>query len=146
MLAGIYLLATGFFALSALRCFWLHYIWTSGSLGLKPSGSGEGNSVSPSRGAQLRQRQYGIVDQGSGVEILGAIVNWMLIGLIDVTLASTVFESVPRLAGKTFDAIGYAALITFTIEYAARLWTAIEHPRWQRFGAIRSRLRSSETS
>jgi voltage-gated potassium channel len=60
-------------------------------------------------------------------------VNWTLIGLIVVTLAATVLESVPRLAaqyGEAFEAI----------EYAARLWTAIEHPRWRRFGAIRSRL------
>jgi voltage-gated potassium channel len=95
-------------------------------------------------GAQFRQRLYGILDQGSGVDSLGAAVNRTLIGLIVVTLTATVLESVPRLAaqyGEAFEAIEYTALITFSIEYAARLWTAIEHPRWRRFGAIRSRLR-----
>jgi voltage-gated potassium channel len=94
--------------------------------------------------AQFRQRLYGVLDQGSDADRLSAAVNWTLIGLIIVTLASTVLESVPRLAaqyGTAFEAIEYAALITFSIEYAARLWTAIEHPRWRRFGAIRSRLR-----
>jgi voltage-gated potassium channel len=88
-------------------------------------------------GARFRQRL-------SGVDRIGAVVNWTLIGLIVVILAATVLESVPRLAaqyGEAFEAIEYAALITFSIEYAARLWTAIEHPRWRRFGAIRSRLR-----
>ncbi|MET4222115.1 voltage-gated potassium channel [Bradyrhizobium sp. LB14.3] len=96
------------------------------------------------QGTQFRQRLYGILDQGSAVDRFGAVVNWTLIGLIVVTLAATVLESVPRLAGqyaKAFQAIEYAALLTFTIEYAARLWTAIEHPRWRRFGAIRSRVR-----
>lgn len=95
------------------------------------------------RVARFRQRLYGILDQGSGVDGLGAVVNWTLIVLIVVTLTATVLESVPRLAaqyGEAFEAIEYAALITFSIEYAARLWTAIEHPRWRRFGAIRSRL------
>jgi voltage-gated potassium channel len=96
------------------------------------------------RFARFRQRLYGILDQGSGADRLSAAVNWTLIGLIIVTLASTVLESVPRLAaqhGEAFEAIEYIALITFSIEYAARLWTAIEHPRWRRFGPIRSRLR-----
>jgi voltage-gated potassium channel len=93
---------------------------------------------------QFRQRLYGILDQGSGVDRFGVVVNWTLIGLIVVTLTATVPESVPRLAaqyGEAFEAIEYTALVTFSIEYAARLWTAIEHPRWRRFGAIRSRLR-----
>ena len=95
-------------------------------------------------GGQFRQRLYGILDQGSGVDSFGAVVNWTLIGLIIVTLASTVLESVPRLAalyGEAFEAIEYIALVTFSIEYAARLWTAIEHPRWRRSGVFRSRLR-----
>jgi voltage-gated potassium channel len=96
------------------------------------------------RVARFRQRLYGILDQGLSVDSLGPVVNWTLIGLIVVTLTATVLESVPRLAaqyGRAFEAIEYTALITFSIEYAARLWTAIEHPRWRRFGAIRSRLR-----
>ena len=86
------------FALSVLRCVGLHHIRTSGSLGLKPPGRGGGNGVSPSRGRPIRQRLYGILDQGSGVDSFGAVVNWTLIGLIIVTLALTVLESVPRLA------------------------------------------------
>jgi voltage-gated potassium channel len=94
------------------------------------------------RVVRFRQRLFGILDQGSGTG-LGAVVNWTLIALIAVTLTATVLESVPRLAalhGKAFEAIEYAALGIFSVEYAARLWTASEHPRWRRFGVIRSRL------
>ena len=94
------------------------------------------------RVARFRQRLYEILDHGVGR--LGAVVNWTLVGLIAVTLTATVLESVPRLAVRyqgTFAAIELVALIAFSIEYAARLWTAIEHPRWRRFGVIGSRLR-----
>jgi voltage-gated potassium channel len=96
------------------------------------------------RVARFRQRLYGILDQGSGADGLSSVLNWSLIGLIVVSLSATVLESVPRLAalhGQAFEAIEYIALATFSIEYAARLWTAIEHPRWRRSGVIRSRLR-----
>ncbi len=95
------------------------------------------------RVARFRQRLFGILDQGSGFDTLSAILNWTLIGLIVVTLTATVLESVPRLAalhGDVFEAIEYAALVIFSAEYAVRLWTAIEHPRWRRLGTIRSRL------
>ena len=68
------------------------------------------------RMGRLRQRLYGILDQGSGADILGAAVNWALIGLIVLTLLATVFESVPRLAAAhdgLFETIESAALITF---------------------------------
>ena len=90
----------------------------------------------------IRQQLYGILDQGVGG--LSTIVNWGLIGLIVVTLVATVLQSVPGLAaahGGLFETIEYAALITFSVEYAARLWTAVEHPPWRRLGATRAALR-----
>lgn len=96
------------------------------------------------RAFRFRQRLYGVLDQGSGINGLGVIVTWALIGLIVVTLAATVMESVPRLTiryGKAFEVIEYIALVAFSIEYAARLWTAIEHPRWRRSGVLSSSLR-----
>ena len=93
--------------------------------------------------ARFRQRLYGILDHGSGINDLSAFVNWTLIALIMVTLTATVLESVPRLAaahGEMFDVIEYVALGVFSVEYAARLWTASEHPRWRPLGAARARL------
>lgn len=79
-----------------------------------------------------------------GVGLLSPMVNRVLIGVIVVTLTATVLESVPRLASThsaLFEAIEYAALAIFSIEYLARLWTAAEHPPWRRLGVIRSRFR-----
>ena len=92
---------------------------------------------------RLRQRLYGVLELGAGADTLGLLVNWFLIALIVVTLVATVLESVPRLAaahGEIFDAIETTALVVFSIEYAARLWTAAEHPPWRRLGAFSSRL------
>jgi voltage-gated potassium channel len=93
---------------------------------------------------RVRRRLYGILDQDLGADTLGTAVNWALIGLIVVTLVATVLESVPRLAAAhdtLFEAIEVVALISFSVEYALRLWTAVEHPPWQRLGAIGAALR-----
>lgn len=93
--------------------------------------------------SRLRQRLYGVLDQGLGSDGLSTAANRALIGLIVITLTATVMESVPRLAAGYADAFGaieYIALIAFSIEYAARLWTAIENPRWRRSGAFLSSL------
>jgi voltage-gated potassium channel len=93
--------------------------------------------------ARIRQWLYGVLELGPGAGGLATTANWFLIALIVVTLIATVLESVPRFAaahGELFDAIEIVALVVFTIEYAARLWTAVEHPPWRRFGAIRARL------
>jgi voltage-gated potassium channel len=89
---------------------------------------------------QLRQGLYGLLEFEPGG--FGTIVNWTLIVLIVTTLTATVLESVPRLAagyGEIFQVIEIAALTAFSIEYAARVWTAAEHPPWRRLGPIRSR-------
>jgi voltage-gated potassium channel len=92
---------------------------------------------------RVRQRLYGILDQGSSLDRFGAVADWALIGLVIATLTATVLESVPRLAaayGAVFEAIEYIALTIFSLEYVVRLWTAVEHPPWRRLGAIRSAL------
>ena len=95
------------------------------------------------RSGRLRSRLYGVLELGPGAGRLSAAVNWILIGLIGVTLATTVLESVPRLAnahGVLFAYLEFSALAAFSLEYLARLWTAAEHPPWQRSGTIRSAL------
>jgi voltage-gated potassium channel len=93
---------------------------------------------------RFRQRLYAILEQSSGEDHLAAAVNGGLIALVIVTLAATVLESVPRWAaayGRAFEIVEYAALIVFSIEYAVRLWSAVEHPLWRQFGGVRSALR-----
>jgi voltage-gated potassium channel len=95
------------------------------------------------RVVRFRQRLYGVLELGPGGRDLGAAINWILIGLIITTLAATVLESVPRLSaahGEIFEVIETAALVVFSVEYAARLWTSAEHPPWRRLGPLWSRL------
>jgi voltage-gated potassium channel len=96
--------------------------------------------------SRARRRLYLVLDQGAEVGGTSALVNWALVGAIVVTLAATVMQSVPTMAaayGRLFELIEYAALAIFSLEYAARLWVAAEHPPWHRLGAFRAALRAS---
>ena len=94
--------------------------------------------------SRLRSRLYGVLELAPSEGRFGNALHWTLIGLIAVTLAATVLETVPRLANAyrlAFEAIEDVALVVFSIEYLARLWTAAESPPWRPLGALRSRLR-----
>jgi voltage-gated potassium channel len=93
---------------------------------------------------RARQRLYAILEQSSGDDRLSAMVSGGLIAVVVITLAATVLESVPKWSAAyrdIFEAIEIAALAIFSIEYAARLWTAVEHPLWRQLGSARSALR-----
>ena len=86
---------------------------------------------------------YRVLEPGPGARNVGTVVAWVLTGLIAVTLAATIIESVPRLAaayGRLLTDLEWLALLIFSLEYAARLWAAAEHPPWRGLGPIRSRL------
>ena len=94
----------------------------------------------------VRRRLYVILDQSADVGGISASANWILIGAIVVTLMATVMQSVPAIEaahGRAFAAVEYGAMTIFSIEYALRLWGAVEHPPWQRLGALRAALRWS---
>ena len=91
----------------------------------------------------LRRRVYTILEQGDGADGVSLALNRFLIALIVVTLAATVVESVPDLAKAytlPLNAIEWTATLVFSLEYAARLWSAAEHPLLKR-GAFFGRLR-----
>jgi voltage-gated potassium channel len=91
----------------------------------------------------LRRRIYTVLEQGDGAGGVSLALNRFLIVLIVVTLTATVIESVPEMA-RTYalplSAIEWAATIIFSLEYAARLWSAVEHPLLKR-SAVFGRLR-----
>ena len=93
--------------------------------------------------SRLRRRVYTILEQGDGADGVSLALNRFLIALIVVTLAATVVESVPELAKAytlPLNAIEWTATLVFSVEYAARLWSAAEHPLLKR-GAFFGRLR-----
>jgi voltage-gated potassium channel len=91
----------------------------------------------------VRRRVYTILEQGDGADGVSLALNRFLIALIVVTLAATVVESVPDLERAytlPLNAIEWTATFVFSLEYAARLWSAAEHPLLKR-GAFFGRLR-----
>jgi voltage-gated potassium channel len=93
--------------------------------------------------SRLRRRVYAVLEQDDGTGGVSLAANRFLIALIVVTLTATVIESVPDLA-KTYalplSVIEWAATLIFSLEYAARLWSAAEHPLLKR-GGVFGRLR-----
>ncbi len=91
-----------------------------------------------------RHRLYEILEQGSAEDAISIAVNRVLIALIVVTVIATVLESVPALAaqyGLTFQVIEAIAIVVFTIEYALRLATAVEHAPLRHLGTFHAILR-----
>ena len=91
-----------------------------------------------------RHRVYEILEQGSAEDAISIAVNRVLIALIVVTVIATVLESVPSLAaqyGLTFQVIEAIAIVVFTIEYALRLATAVEHAPLRHLGTFHAILR-----
>jgi voltage-gated potassium channel len=92
---------------------------------------------------ELRRRVYAALEQGDGAGGVSLALNRFLILLIVITLTATVIESVPEMA-RTYalplSVIEWIATLVFSLEYAARIWCAVEHPLWKR-GAFFGRLR-----
>ena len=80
--------------------------------------------------SELRRRVYLALEQGPVGESIAAVVDRLLIALILVNLVAVVLESVPSIEARyltLFDTIEYISLVVFTLEYALRLWSAVEH-------------------
>ena len=96
------------------------------------------------RVAALRRRIYTILEQGDGVDGISLALNRFLILLIVATLTATVIESVPEMAkayALPLSAVEWTATLVFSLEYAARLWSAAEHPLLKRNGVFFGRFR-----
>jgi voltage-gated potassium channel len=91
-----------------------------------------------------RRRVYEIIEIGQGDDQLSRIVDAGIVALILINIAAFVAETVPELArryGVWFHAFETFSVLIFTIEYAARLWTAVEVPFLARLPAWKARLR-----
>ena len=85
-----------------------------------------------------------MLEQGDGADGVSRALNRVLILLIVATLTATVIESVPELANAyalPLSAVEWAATLIFSLEYAARVWSAAEHPLLKHYGAFFGRLR-----
>lgn len=91
----------------------------------------------------LRRQIYEIVEIGRGDDQASRLFDAFIIGLICLNIAAFVAETVPELAaayGPWFRAFEAFSVAIFTIEYALRLWTAVEMPFLSRMRPWRARL------
>ena len=94
----------------------------------------------------LRRRIYELLDKGLAGSWLADLVHGALIALVMVNVAAVVLESMPALASAyagEFRALEIASVAAFTLEYAARLWVAPEHPPYHGLSPLRARLRAA---
>ena len=97
-----------------------------------------------SRTRDLRRRVYQVLEQGPVGDSVGTWVDRALVTLIVINLVAVALESMPKYAsryGTAFDWIEYVSLAVFTIEYALRLWVAVEHGPYRHLSHMRARLK-----
>src|SRR5215469_13869194 len=93
---------------------------------------------------RLRHRLHEILEQGAVGSHVGAFVGRGLILLVVINLVAVTAESVPEVGAKyraLFQAIEMVSLFVFTLEYALRVWVAVENEPHQHFRPGGARLR-----
>jgi voltage-gated potassium channel len=96
----------------------------------------------------LRRRVHEILEQTAEGDRIGRLVSAGLIALIAANVAAVIIESEPWLAAtyrSWLHALEVISILTFTLEYALRVWSAVEsdHARYRR--PIIGRLRYALT-
>lgn len=111
--------------------------------GSRPTSPHSGHGVGGHK-PTLRRRLYEILEIGHGDDRASRMVDALLIGLITLNIAAFAAETVPRLAaayGPWFEAFEVFSVAVFTIEYALRIWVAVEVPFLSRLRAHQARLK-----
>jgi voltage-gated potassium channel len=94
-----------------------------------------------SRTRNLRRRLYQVLEQGPVGDAVGTWVDRALVTLIVINLVAVALESMPQYATRyatAFAWIEYVSLAVFTIEYALRLWVAVEHGPYRHLSHMRA--------
>ena len=94
----------------------------------------------------LRRRAFEIVELGRGDNRASRAFDYFLVTLIVLNISAFVAETVPWIAqrhGWWLDKFELFSVGVFTLEYAVRLWTAVEMPFLKRFSPLRARLKAA---
>src|SRR4029453_9844796 len=97
-----------------------------------------------SRTRNLRRRVYQVLEQGPIGDGVSTWVDRALVTLIVFNLIAVALESMPQYATRyttAFAWIEYFSLAVFTIEYALRLWVAVEHGPYRHHPHMLARLK-----
>jgi voltage-gated potassium channel len=92
----------------------------------------------------VRRRVHQILEQGPVGDRVSKRVDRFLVILILINLIAVTLESIPQYEeryGTAFALIEFFSLVVFTIEYALRLWSAVEHGPHQHLSATQARLK-----
>jgi voltage-gated potassium channel len=95
------------------------------------------------RMAGLRRRCYDLLEGGPHGDLGSTLVSRLLAFLVLANLVGVTLESVPELAvryDRGFKALEWLSLIVFTVEYAMRVWVAVEHAPYRSLPPRRARL------
>ena len=93
-----------------------------------------------------RARVHELLEDPSDADALERGLNWFLTGLILLNILAVVLETVASVArpyARAFDLFESVSVAVFTLEYALRLWSCTEDPRYARpiLGRLRFALR-----
>jgi voltage-gated potassium channel len=94
--------------------------------------------------AKLRGRLYEILHHGTVGDRTSRTVGQFIVLLIIVNLIAVTLESIPDLAERyryLFTAIEIASLAVFSLEYALRIWVAVDHPPYHHLDPYQARLK-----
>jgi voltage-gated potassium channel len=100
--------------------------------------------MSRERWKELRRRTHQVLEQGAVGDGTSRLVDRLLVGLIIVNLIAVALESVPAYAAQyavAFAVVEYVSLVVFTVEYALRLGSAVEHGPYRHLPPLRARLK-----
>jgi voltage-gated potassium channel len=101
----------------------------------------------PPRG--WRYRCYEVLEPGGFSDWVSQVIDAVIILLVVISLITVALESVPALSahhGGAFLAVELLVLVVFSVEYALRLWTAVEHPLYRHLPPAQARLRYATSS
>lgn len=104
-------------------------------------GDRAGNQITRAR--SLRLRVYDVLERGSEHDSLSLTINRVISLFVVVNLLTMTLETVPSLNaqyGRLFFIFEMISLVVFTLEYAAIIWSAVEHPLQRHLSPWRSRL------
>ncbi len=93
---------------------------------------------------KLRRRLYEILEHGQIADRAGRLVGQLIVVLIIVNLVAFALQSVPDYEARyhaLFTGIELVSLVVFTLEYALRVWVAVEHAPYRHLGASAARLK-----
>lgn len=96
--------------------------------------------------ASLRRRVYEIIEIGHGEDRASAIFDAVIVTLIVLNVAAFVADTVPWIRagwGQWLYRFEVFSVAVFTVEYALRLWVAVEVPYLSRLPSWRARIRQA---